>query len=238
LKSPLADCQWLIVESAGSTQDVASQHLAAGDQFGAVLALDQVSGRGRFDRKWISAPGESLAVSFVFRAYAEHPQPHLVGMAVAIAVAGVLNCRLQWPNDLVVEGRKLGGILTELSLDAKGRRVPIVGIGVNLNQKEFPAEISERATSLRIIEEGTYDAREVANRILKRIDLLPEPNDWSDLQLSWDLFDATPGKRYQLPSGEVGIAMGVGPSGQLLCSVDGDPRSVYAADALLGSSLS
>jgi BirA family biotin operon repressor/biotin-[acetyl-CoA-carboxylase] ligase len=234
--SPVADAAWLVLESAGSTQDVATQHLAAGDLYGAVLALDQVSGRGRFDRKWVSSPGDSLAVSFVFRAYADHPQPHLIGMAAAIAAAGALNCQLQWPNDLVVEGRKLGGILTELSTDSRGRKIPIVGVGINLNQTVFPEEIADRATSLKLIDGGVYDAREIAERIVKRIQLLPEPNDWADIQLAWDLFDVTPGKRYRLQSGEEAVAIGVGMGGQLICSVEGDPRTVYAADALLGSS--
>ncbi|HLK16130.1 MAG TPA: hypothetical protein VKT78_15100, partial [Fimbriimonadaceae bacterium] len=60
-------------------------------------------------------------------------------------------------------------------------------------------------------------------------------NDWSDLEIVWDVFDATPGKKYRLPSGEDAVAIGVGPNGQLVCSVNGDPRTVYAADAILGS---
>ena len=234
MTSPVANAQWLIIESAGSTQDVAAQQLAAGDKFGAVLALDQVSGRGRFDRKWLSIPGDSLAVSLIFQAYADHAQPHLIGMATAIAAAGVLNCQLQWPNDLVADGRKLGGILTELATDSRGQKVPIVGVGVNLNQTAFPPEIAERATSMNLVHGGQYDAVDVAKRITARIELLPEPNNWSDLEIVWDVFDATPGKRYRLQDGVEGVAIGVGPNGQLLCSVAGDPRTVFAADAIMG----
>ena len=234
MTSPVASAQWLIIESAGSTQDVAAQQLAAGDQFGAVLALDQVSGRGRLDRKWLSTPGESLAVSFLFRAYADHPQAHLIGMATAVAAAGALNCQLQWPNDLVAEGRKLGGILTEMGTDSRGRKVPIVGVGVNLNQTAFPPEIAGRATSMNLVHGGHYDAVDVAKRIAARLELLPEPNHWSDLEIVWDVFDSTPGKRYRLQDGSEAVAIGIGPNGQLLCSVEGDPRTVFAADAILG----
>ena len=233
MTSPVTNAPWHIIESAGSTQDVAAQQLAAGKQFGAVLALDQISGRGRLDRKWISTPGDSLAVSFIFQEYADHPQPHLIGMACAIAAAGGLNCQLQWPNDLVAEGRKLGGILTELATDSRGRKVPIVGIGVNLNQTALPPEIADRATSLFLVHGGRYDAVEVAKRIAARIALLPEPNAWADIEMVWDVFDATPGKRYRLPDGVEAVAIGVGPNGQLLCSVEGDPRTVFAADAIL-----
>jgi BirA family biotin operon repressor/biotin-[acetyl-CoA-carboxylase] ligase len=235
LTSPVASAQWLIIESAGSTQDVAAQQLASSDQFGAVVALDQVGGRGRLERKWLSTPGESLAVSFIFRAYADHPQAHLIGMATAVAAAGALNCQLQWPNDLVAEGRKLGGILTELQTDARGRKVPVVGVGVNLNQAVFPAEISDRAISLSLVHGGHYDAVDVAKRIAGRIELMPEPNNWADIEIVWDVFDATPGKRYRLPDGVEAVAIGIGPNGQLLCSVEGDPRTVFAADAILGA---
>lgn len=233
--SPVASAQWLIIESAGSTQDVATQQLAAGDQIGAVVALDQVAGRGRFDRRWISQPGDSLTASFIFRDYPNHAAPHLIGMAMAIAAAGALNCQLQWPNDLVAEGRKLGGILTEMALDARGNKVPVVGIGVNLNQTAFPPEIAERATSMNLVHGGSYDSVTVAKKIAGRLALLPEPNSWNDLAMVWDVFDATPGKRYTLTSGEVAVALGVGPNGQLLCSVDGDPRNVLAADAIMSS---
>ncbi|MHB8634900.1 MAG: biotin--[acetyl-CoA-carboxylase] ligase [Fimbriimonadaceae bacterium] len=234
MTSPVGSAKWLIIDSAGSTQDVAAQQLAAGEQVGAVLARDQVGGRGRLERKWHSTPGDSLAVSFIFQAYADHAQPHLIGMATAVAAAGALNCQLQWPNDLIAEGRKLGGILTELASDSRGRKVPIVGVGVNLNQTAFPPDIADRATSLRLVHGGTYEAVDVAKRIAARLELMPEPNNWSDIQIVWDVFDATPGKRFRLQDGAEAVAIGVGPSGQLLCSVAGDPRTVFAADAILG----
>jgi BirA family biotin operon repressor/biotin-[acetyl-CoA-carboxylase] ligase len=109
-----------------------------------------------------------------------------------------------------------------------------VGLGVNLNQTAFPPEIAERATSLNLVHGGQHDAVDVAKRITARLEMLPEPNNWSDLEIVWDVFDATPGKRYRLQDGCEAIAIGIGPNGQLLCSVDGDPRTVFAADAIFG----
>jgi BirA family transcriptional regulator, biotin operon repressor / biotin---[acetyl-CoA-carboxylase] ligase len=170
----------------------------------------------------------------VFPAYADHPRPYLVGMAVALAAAGSIHCELRWPNDLILGARKVGGILTELITDPQGRSVPIVGVGVNLNQKTFPEEIAPIATSKALYDGGMYDPEHVARTIVDRLALLPEPSNWSDLAPVWSLFDNTPGKIYKLPDGKEATALGVGPQGELLCAVNGESTTVLAADALFG----
>lgn len=235
MKSPLANGhEWSILESVESTQNPAADSVRANDGIGIVLAHDQLSGRGRFGRVWVSKRGDSLTFSLLFREYADHPMPYLVGMSVAVAAAGVLHCQLRWPNDLVEGGKKLGGILTEMILDGNGRRVPVVGVGINLNQVSFPDEIAEIATSAHLVHGGTYDALTVAKKIVDRLATLPEPSDWSALAPIWGLFDATPGKRFRLTTGEEAIAVGIGSEGQLMCAVDGETQSVLAAEALFG----
>jgi BirA family biotin operon repressor/biotin-[acetyl-CoA-carboxylase] ligase len=235
LRSPVReDYGWLVVEEVGSTQTLAEHCLREDLPHGAVLAHHQSAGKGRFGRVWISQRGDSLTMSLIFRDYADHPRPYLVGMAVAIAAAGSLHCQLRWPNDLVIGDRKLGGILTELFRDQAGRTVPVVGVGVNLNLTAFPDEIADRATSLALAHGKTYEAKEVAKGILARLERLPEPESWNDLAPIWALFDHTPGKHYRLASGEEAVALGIGSDGQLLCSVDGESRSVLAAEALFG----
>jgi BirA family transcriptional regulator, biotin operon repressor / biotin---[acetyl-CoA-carboxylase] ligase len=228
--------EWVSLEEAESTQTVAAEFVRAGARVGVVFAAEQTAGRGRFGRPWASVRGDSLTFSLVFHNYADHPRPYLIGMSVAAAAAGTLHSQLRWPNDLVEGGRKVGGILTELILDSHGRRIPVVGVGINLNQSEFPVELEDIATSIAQVRGGLYDPETIGRRILKRLMTLPEPATWSDLAPIWGLFDATPGKKFQLPSGEVAVALGVGSEGQLLCSVDGETRSVLAADAIFGAS--
>jgi BirA family biotin operon repressor/biotin-[acetyl-CoA-carboxylase] ligase len=156
-------------------------------------------------------------------------------MSVAVAAAGVLRCRLRWPNDLVIDNRKVGGILTELITDGQGRRIPVVGVGVNLNQSEFPEELVEIATSLAIAHGGRFEPETVGRTILARLSDLPEPTSWSDLAPIWSLFDATPGKTFRLPDDRVATALGIGSEGQLMCSVEGESCSVLAAEAIFGS---
>lgn len=235
MKSPTcAGEEWAEVATTPSTQHLAAEYLAEGANIGVVFAHEQTAGKGRLGRTWLSKEGDSLTFSLIFRAYADHPQPHLIGMACALAAAGVLRCQLRWPNDLVIGELKLGGILTELLRDDCGRLVPVVGIGVNLNQAEFPPEIAGFATSLALARGGYHDPQLIGHRIVERLGLLPEPTGWSELAPIWDLFDFTPGKRYKLPSGEEALALGIGSDGQLLCSVDGESRSILAAEALFG----
>jgi BirA family biotin operon repressor/biotin-[acetyl-CoA-carboxylase] ligase len=225
--------RWERREEVDSTQDVAAELLRSDSPAGIVLARHQRAGRGRFARVWHSDPGDSLTASLVFESYADHPRPYLLGMAVAIAAAGALHCELRWPNDLVHGSRKLGGILTELRPDPQGRQIPVVGLGVNLNQRKFPEEIVHRAISLWQIGAKESDPEDLLRRVLSRLSDLPEPSEWSALETLWRLFDATPGKSYTLPDGSLAHAIGVGSEGQLLCTVEGDTRSVFAADALL-----
>lgn len=237
MKSPLTERRLIVLESTTSTQDDAAECLSkpGGCDVGVILAKHQDSGRGRFGRAWYSPSGESLSMSIIFHEYADHPKPWLLGMAVALAAAGATHVRVQWPNDLIWGGKKVGGILSEVLTDSEGRKIPVVGIGLNLTQTEFPEEIADRATSLKLIGAGaTLEIEALAEDILNRLALLPEPMEWSALRPTWMLFDDTPGKRYLLANGTTALAMGIGPDGELIGSVDGETMSVHAADAILG----
>lgn len=168
-------------------------------------------------------------MSIAFRDYADHPRPWLIGMATAVAAASVIHCRLRWPNDLFLDDKKAGGVLTEVF-----QGIPVVGVGINVNVVEFPTELTPHATSLALHRPSEYDVRTIAQDIVSRLDDLPEPDHWEPLQPIWSLFDDTPGKHYRLLSGEEALAIGIGPEGELVCSVDGETTMVMAAEAILG----
>ena len=145
---------------------------ARAGKHGDVFTADfQTAGRGRLDHKWLSAPGENLMMSAVLDVGACPPEqvatlPLVVGLAVIEGLSPLLGVprglspvprglspalrgltpMLKWPNDVLVGGRKLAGILCE----RHGDQV-IVGIGVNVGQTSFPREIGEKATSLKVI---------------------------------------------------------------------------------------
>jgi BirA family biotin operon repressor/biotin-[acetyl-CoA-carboxylase] ligase len=173
-------------------------------------------------------------MSMVFEDYADHPRPWLVGMAVAAAAAGAVHSQLQWPNDLTIDGKKLGGILTQLFQSADGKSVPVVGVGINLNLAEFPSEIQSTATSLFLERGHQFDPQEVARHMVQRVRQMPEPESWSDLAPIWALFDDTRGKKYVTSTGLELVAIGTGPQGELIGSHRGETVTVLAADALFG----
>ncbi|MFZ4508678.1 MAG: biotin--[acetyl-CoA-carboxylase] ligase [Fimbriimonas sp.] len=236
MKSPLDFGAVLIdIGVVETTQKYAIDQLHAGKRVGVVYAENQTHGRGRFNRHWVSEEGQSLTASLIFHAYPNHPAPYLIGMALAIAAAGAIHAQLQWPNDLVIRGKKVGGILTEWIPTFMGERVAVVGIGINLNQTEFPEEIRERATSLHLAYGHAYEGRKVLQKIIERLALVPEPTSWSALAPAWQIFDQTKGKKYKLPDGQIALGLGIGSEGQLMASIDGESHSVLAADAIFGA---
>jgi len=234
MKAPISPGQWSVLEETPSTQDVVADSLRSGVGSLAVLSQHQTAGRGRFDRVWVSPQGEALTFSMAFTEYPNHPRPWVIGMSVAVAVAAAIHAKVQWPNDLVLDGKKVGGVLSEVIKGADGNQVVVVGVGVNLNQTKFPEDLAERATSLKLHRDSDYDALRLADQILERINLLPEPHSWASLSPVWMVFDATPGKKYMLANGDEAIALGIGPEGELICSVDGETTNVLAADAMFG----
>ena len=141
-----------------STNDVAWTLAQDGAPDGACVVADlQTRGRGRQGRTWHTTPGRALALSLVL-----HPGCDRTAVALAPLVAGVALSRaletlgvtavLKWPNDLLVEGRKISGILVESRRDTGGAEIVIMGVGVNVaqNADEFPAELRDRATSIAL----------------------------------------------------------------------------------------
>ena len=130
-----------------------------------VLADHQTAGRGRQGRHWHSPPGENLTFSAVLRPDISPADAPPLSLAAAVGLArGVAPFlsdapTLKWPNDLLVKGRKLCGILVEMSAGARTINHLVVGVGLNVNVTGFPEELAGQATSLRL-EAGTALPRE------------------------------------------------------------------------------
>jgi BirA family biotin operon repressor/biotin-[acetyl-CoA-carboxylase] ligase len=157
LRGAWRDVHWLA--ETDSTQRVARDLARAGAAEGTtVIAERQTAGRGRLGRTWHSPAGQNLYCSVVLRPPLEPaavPQLGLVvGVAVAAAVAEATGLRpaIKWPNDVLLGGRKVCGILTEMEAEVERVHHVIAGIGVNLNleARAFPRDLRRKATSLRI----------------------------------------------------------------------------------------
>jgi BirA family transcriptional regulator, biotin operon repressor / biotin---[acetyl-CoA-carboxylase] ligase len=161
----------------GSTNIEAMQAAAAGAPDGSVfLAEEQTAGRGRGGHTWESAPSTGIYCSAILRP-ALSPADVLVislaaGLAVADAVENVTGLKpdLRWPNDLLIGDRKVCGILTELNAEVTRVRYVVVGIGMNVNQHAFPADLEKLATSLSLETGRTHSRVELTAALLKSLD--------------------------------------------------------------------
>ncbi|HKS39561.1 MAG TPA: biotin--[acetyl-CoA-carboxylase] ligase [Blastocatellia bacterium] len=164
-------------ESLPSTNDLAREMAQSGEGEGLViLARQQTAGRGRQGRSWSSPPGEGLYVSLVLRPDITPLNSPVITLAAAVAVAETLeqdyriSSDIKWPNDVLARGRKICGILVESAIEANKLLYAIMGIGVNLGQREFPAELKETATSLLIESEQLVTPDEFLKPLLERLE--------------------------------------------------------------------
>jgi BirA family transcriptional regulator, biotin operon repressor / biotin---[acetyl-CoA-carboxylase] ligase len=160
-----------------STNRVALELGHAGEPEGAVvLAEEQTAGRGRAGRLWSSERAAGIYVTLLLRPKLAPVQAPLLtmmaGLSAHAAVEAVtgLAVDLKWPNDLIIGGKKVGGILTEMHAEPGQVRFVIVGIGLNVNQEKFPGELASMATSLRMEVGKTQPRMELLVRLLREFE--------------------------------------------------------------------
>lgn len=144
-----------VLETATSTNDVLKEKGRLGCPNGTVvIAREQTAGKGRLGRGWISKKDENIMFSVLYR-----PQltpmdvsgiTPIAGLAVCKALRDFckIDCKIKWPNDIIVKNKKLVGILTEMSAEFDGVQYIVIGIGINTDQKNFPDEVRKKATSI------------------------------------------------------------------------------------------
>lgn len=160
-----------------STNQVALELGHAGEPEGAVIiAEEQTAGRGRAGHSWHSERAAGIYATILLRPRLAPVQAPLLTMMAglsaraAVQAATGLTVDLKWPNDLMISGKKLGGILTEMHAEPSQVRFVIVGIGINVNQQKFPAELAGASTSLRM-ETGKVQSRlEVLVQFLRQFE--------------------------------------------------------------------
>jgi BirA family biotin operon repressor/biotin-[acetyl-CoA-carboxylase] ligase len=236
-------------DRVGSTMEVARSLAEQGAEEGTlVIAESQEAGRGRLGRVWASAPQVGLWFSLVLRPRLLPAQVAkttlLAAVAMAEAVAGVSGVEpgIKWPNDLLLHGRKLCGILTELKGQADAVEYLILGVGINVNHREedFPPELREQATSLYLAGGHTVERAALLAAFLKELEKRYYPwqeagdDGWLE---EWKRRNLTLGRRVRITLLEeefCGRALALDRDGSLIVEGDdGQPRVFRAGDVFL-----
>lgn len=173
----------------GSTNSYAKSMSRIDTLHGTLILTDaQTSGRGQHDRNWEADPEENLTFSLVFEPSNQQRLTTLT-LACALAVADVCGEQsaaqidLKWPNDVLCEGKKLSGLLTEAIFNGSVLERVVVGIGINVNQTTFREPLSKSATSLSSISKKRYSRERLLARILTRIEFYYRLWDNRDINL-------------------------------------------------------
>jgi BirA family biotin operon repressor/biotin-[acetyl-CoA-carboxylase] ligase len=232
---------------AGSTNTVAMEMASRGEPEGAVVVAEtQTAGKGRLGRKWISPKG-NLYLSVVFRPPVPVHKAPLITLMGAVAAASAIRsacglpASIKWPNDILLAGRKVGGLLTEMSAEPDRIRHIVLGIGLDVNMipDALPVEVRETSTTLAIEAGGNIERAVLLQHLLRELDrwyAAFQANDAAVLQ-EWRTLNCTLGNPVSVSgAGEVieGEAVAIDSEGRLVVKLDdGTERTVAAGDVTL-----
>jgi BirA family biotin operon repressor/biotin-[acetyl-CoA-carboxylase] ligase len=211
----------LHVRRTDSTNERARRLAAAGAPHGTlVTAAEQTAGRGRQGRTWTAPPGRALLLSLVLRV----EQPALVPLAAGVAAAETLgdHARIKWPNDVLVDGRKVAGILVE-GRPQEGWAVLGIGLNVAIRPDDFPPELRDTAGTLG---RAPADLEPTLRQLLEALDRWLDA-DQETVIAAWRARDALEGRRIEWADG-AGKAVGIDDAGRLLV---GTSSGTVALDA-------
>jgi len=207
-----------------------------------VIAQRQTQGRGRRGRSWISPAGEGIFMSLIIRRADAQGAARLslvIALAAARAIAAEtgLDAKVKWPNDIVIGGRKVCGMLCEMDFMQDGSLAVTAGIGINVHQTVFDEEIARTASSLDLLSGRRIDRSALVLAFLREMEAAAalEETDGEAFMRAYCGYSATLGSRVQViaqDSTYTGMAEGITDSGTLIvrADADGQLREVLAAD--------
>lgn len=235
-----AGCRIEYLQTVDSTNRYARALAQQGAPHGTlVLADEQTAGRGRRGRGWISPAGEGVFMSLILRPQAHPSQVARLSLLTALAVAeGIagetgLDARIKWPNDIVVGGSKVCGMLLEMNADEQSVHDVVAGVGINVHQTAFPEEIARTASSLDLLSGRRQSRAALVRAFLGAFERATALSD-ADMMRAYRGRSATLGQRVQvvaLSGTFTGLAEAITDAGALVVlGDDGERREVLAAD--------
>ncbi len=222
----------VFLESVDSTNSYLKRIIKENELYGgmSVMARMQTSGRGRLGRSWLSAEGDTLCMSVAVKHSYTEGFTLLVALAVYEALkpfCGNNNLQVKWPNDIICESKKLCGILCE-----RVGEYTVIGIGINVNDKDFPEGISYKATSLYLLSGKKYDLKDVFKAVNKSLEDIFTKYDFTFTEGVKDEYEklcANLGKAVKTEIHE-GKAVGIGDDGSLLLNTENKIISITSGE--------
>lgn len=232
-------------ESLDSTNIKVRELALQGAKEGTVVVADaQTAGRGRRGRSWESPSNSNIYMSVLLRPQIEVNKAPMLTLVMAYSIGKVLQTRgydcvqIKWPNDLILSGKKVCGILTEAELKDASIEHVVVGVGINVNEKEFPEEIADKATSLYLEGQEEVNRKVLIEDILERFAIdyekfIVEKNltflkdEYNQMLVNYhrEVRVLDPGNEY------TAFAEGINDEGELLVKkADGTCECVYAGE--------
>ena len=224
-------CEILYFDSIDSTNTKAQELAEKGYPSGTLVVADkQIAGKGRRGRNWESPSGCGIFMTLMLKPDINPNNASMLTLVSALAVAKALaditgkDAKIKWPNDIVIDGRKVCGILTEMSAQFDYINNIVIGIGINVNNSSFPAEISATASSLRLLSGGKkYRRAEIIEKIMeyfeKYYSIFLETEDLSALVNEYDAMLVNMKKQVKVLDPKEpfeGKAMGITKTGELI----------------------
>lgn len=235
----------LFFESVDSTNLQAKREAENGCGQGTLVVTDmQTAGRGRRGRAWSSPPGTNVYFTLILKPEYQPDEASMVTLVMALAVAeGIragcgVEAGIKWPNDIVVEGKKVCGILTEMSVERDYIHYVVVGAGINVGLQDFPPEVAPKAVSLekvcgRKIARASLVA-DVTRAFEDYYDIFEREHSLAGLMGQYNSLLVSLGREVCIldPRGEYrGISRGINEKGELLVELaDGSVTAVYAGE--------
>jgi len=225
-------------ETTDSTMDIARELARKGcPDFTVVIAETQTSGRGRMDRNWWSPKG-GLYFTLVLRPHIPPAMSPLINFGAALVLARTLqefcgvDARVKWPNDVLIHGRKVSGMLSEM--EAAGDQVSFVNIGIGINMNNDLPPNLPFATSIKKSSGKTCSRKAFLSEFLKRLESRIHQTDLTTVIAEWKTCSATLGQQVRIVSRQgvtEGMAVDVDPNGALLVRTsDGNLKKIYYGD--------
>lgn len=231
-----------------STQKLATKFANNGAEEGVVISANiQTAGRGQKNRTWYSGDGNNIAMSIILRPNLESFECPQLTLLAAVAVTQAineitsLNASIKWPNDILINEKKLVGILTEMKIIQNELQYIILGIGMNVNNslEDFEDEISQLATSIKIETGKMVDKVMLMNRILEKLEILYRQyleNGFTFIKPLWINFSNSIGKYATtiLNNQQIsGVIEGISDDGVLLLKDElNNIHEIYSADVV------